>query len=380
MRRYFALLVVVLALFPAPALVRASDHADPSLPSEFDPELAKEPNITGLFVFPDGDQLVFILTVYKSLNSSPPYNFEDYEFVINMDLHSKINYDDDGVRARYGGHVVHPEGIKPDASITLTLNNQAELVGKNVEGITNPENIRWYSGVRDDPFIFTPFFGVNVVAMAMSIPISSFPEGQQDWISWGISRKKGSSKILDIVGRGLRTQLPRFGFINTSPPNEHLKKIEKVAHGGMSIEQFIMVYLAPVTNLWDYLLAIRYYDLEPDVCIFSTRYESRYPNGRRLEDDIAGIACDFGDCILVELSIMGDKTKALPRPKVNDKEFSSEFPYLADPWPNKAPTPGRKRLLAPQTVVKLVIGLILLLFLTNIIVLIRCWKRGRKAS
>ncbi len=138
MRSLFALLAV-LGLCLAPAALLASDHADPALPAELDPSLVREPNITGLFVFPKGDQLVLVYNVFRSLSSPPPYHFEDYEFVVYMDLHSKINYDDTMIRARYGGHVVHPEGIKPDATITIHISNQAELAGKEVEGLKNPE-------------------------------------------------------------------------------------------------------------------------------------------------------------------------------------------------------------------------------------------------
>lgn len=382
MRRYFVLLVLT-SLFFAPVSLWASDHADPALPSEFDPSLVKEPNITGLFVFPKDDQLVLVFNVYRSLTIAPPYDLEDYEFVVYLDLHSKIDYSNPDINARYGGHVVHPEGIAPDVTINIQLSNQATLAGKNVEGLKNPEAIRWYAGVRDDPFIFTPFFEKNVIAMVMSIPLSSFPEGQQDWVLWGITRKKGSDEILDHVGRGLRTQLPRFGPINTLPPSKHVEKLDKLAHAGMTVDKFIMEYLAPLTNLWDYILAQRYYDMEPDVCIYTSRFPPRYPNGRRLEDDIAGIACDFGDCILVELSISGDPKKKLPRPTVNDKELPAEFPYLAEPWPDKEPVPPKTRLLGPATIIWLAL-IVPVLLVTALIVLtvllVRCRRKLKAAG
>lgn len=372
--RCFVALLVLPFLFFAPAALRASDHADPALPSELDPSLVREPNITGLFVFPKDDQLVLVFNVYRSLTIAPPYDLEDYEFVVYLDLHSKIDYSNPDINARYGGHVVHPEGIAPDVTINIQLSNQATLAGKQVEGLKNPEAIRWYAGVRDDPFIFTPFFEKNVIAMVMSIPLSSFPEGQQDWVLWGITRKKGSDEILDHVGRGLRTQLPRFGPINTLPPSKHVAKLDKLAHAGMTVDKLIMEYLAPLTNLWDYLLAQRYYDMEPDVCIYTSRFPPKYPNGRRLEDDIAGIACDFGDCILVELSISGDPKKKLPRPTVNDKELPAEFPYLAEPWPDKEPPPVKRRLLSPQAIL-ILLGLLLLL---NFYLLWRGWRCCRR--
>ena len=374
MRRCFTWLAL-LGLCLAPGALWASDHADPALPSEFDPALVKEPNITGLFVFPKDDRLVLIFNVFRSLSSPAPYNFEDYEFEIYMDLDSKIDYTDEQIRARYGGHVVHPEGIDPEATITIQVSNQATLADKKIEGLKNPEAIQWYVGVRDDPFIFTPFFGVNVVSMVMSIPFSSFPEGQQDFIFWGVSRKKGSQEILDHIGRGLRTQLPRFGFLNTLPPSQHSQAIEKQAHTSDGLRKFFMSYVAPATNLYDDTFAIRYYDGEPDVCIYSTRYPALYPNGRKLEDDIAQIACDFGDCILVELAI--SVGKIWPRPTVNDKPLPAEFPYQADPWPEKAPPPAKKGLSA-QTQIKIFLAVVAILFALNLYFLWRGWRCSRR--
>ena len=90
-----------------------------------------------------------------------------------------------------------------------------------VNGLRNSDKIRTYTGVRDDPFIFPRFFKVNIIAMVMSIPKDAFPAGQHDFMLWATSSKDGAE--LDHDGRSIRTQLPRFGVINTSPPGEHLK-------------------------------------------------------------------------------------------------------------------------------------------------------------
>lgn len=374
MSRLFTVLLFALLSLLAPR-VSASDHADPALPAEFDPSLVKEPNITGLFVFPKGDRLVLVYNVFRSLSSPPPYQFEDYEFLVYMDLHSQIDYSNAEIRARYGGEVVNPAGIKPDVTINIHIDNQAQLASKTVEGLNNPDDIQWYVGVRDDPFIFTPFFGVNVVSMVMSIPMSAFPEGQQDWIMWGITRKKGSTEIIDHIGRGLRTQLPRFGFLNTLPPSEHAEAINKQAHKSDGIRKFLMNYLAPATNLYDDTFAIRYYDGQPDVCIYTLRYPVLFPNGRALEDDIAKITCEFGDCVLAELAIAVGKI--YPRPTTNDKPFSPDFPYLAEPWPDKPPM-AKKGGLSPQWQIRIFIGLAIGFSLLILYWLITGWKAKRK--
>ncbi len=377
MRSFLALLFfanILVSVAPA----RASDHADPALPAEFNPELSQEPNIMGLFTFPADDRLVVIFTVYPRLSIDPPYALDEYEFIVYMDLTSEVGYEDAEARARYGGQIADPAGIEPDVTIAMRLSAQAGLTDKQVSGLKNSEQIRWYAGVRDDPFIFTPFFGFNAIAMVISIPMSAFPDGQQDWILWGNTRKRGETDIIDHVGRGLRTQLPRFGFINTLPPSQHVAAIERKSKKSAAVSKFVMDYIAPAANLWTYVGAIRYYDAAPDVSIYTTRFPAGFPNGRRLEDDVAAISCPFGECILNELAIT--EGQIWPRPTTNDKPFLPDFPYLAEPWPSKPPAPAKHRLLAPQTTVKLVIGIVVGLFLLNIYLLVRCWRRSREAG
>ena len=87
----------------------------------------------------------------------------------------------------------------------------------------------------------------------------------------------------------------------------------------------------PVESLFNYLFRIRPYDLQPDVMIYTTRYPAGFPNGRQLEDDVAHLTCEWGDCILMELSYVQDNKT--PRVTTNDKPFLDTFPYLAEPWP-----------------------------------------------
>ncbi|MBL8298070.1 MAG: hypothetical protein JNN30_06920 [Rhodanobacteraceae bacterium] len=373
MRLWVLVLVVLVALtaaFPA----RSSDHADPALPAEFNPELVMEPNITGLFIFPRGDRLVLVFNVYKQLAKQPPYTFGEYEFVINMDLHSRIDYSDETVRARYGGHVVDSLGIKPDASITVHIDNNGNLEKKTVVGLERAEEIQWYVGVKADPFIFSPFTKSNVMSMVMSIPINAFPQGQQDWIIWGITKKRGSNAIIDHIGRGLRTQLPRFSFLNTLPPSEHVAALHKEAHRDNSIRNFIMDYLAPATNLYDATFNLRYYDFEPDVAIYTSRFPAKFPNGRELTDDIVGISCTFGDCLLMELDIALGKN--FPRRADPGKPLSGDFPYLAEPWSVQPPAQAEKHV-SPKTAVIVAFTVALAVLLLNFYFLYTGWQARR---
>src|ERR1700730_5826633 len=103
------LLLILLAssfIFVSP-VIRASDHADPLALS--DPEA----NITDLFFFPKGDQMIVIFNVRRALTAPRPYNLEPYDYVIHMDLITSLSIDDPpdhpGNRARYGGTVMKPE-------------------------------------------------------------------------------------------------------------------------------------------------------------------------------------------------------------------------------------------------------------------------------
>ena len=371
MLRKFGFALAVLMLGFAPCWVHASDHADPAIGGA---DAVKEPNITGLFVFPDGDNLVVILNVYRSLTIDPPYNLESYEYNIFMDLHSQVTYSDEAARARYGGKVSDPSGIDADVKIKFLLNNDTTVKEQSFDGLSNPESIRVWTGVRDDPFIFPRFFEKNVISMVMSIPFSSFPQGQQDWIFWGTTNKKGGDQI-DHVGRSARTQAPRFAILlNTVPPNKHVEVIEKALKGGDALGELLMSLVASAEDLFEYTLKVREkYDLVPDVLIFTTRYEAGYPNGRRLTDDIAAISCAFGDCILQELSyIEGDD---YPRATVNDKEFLPDFPYLAAPWPSKEP--AKQPFNWIRLLFFIVLIIVLIFALMGIICIIRWWL-GRK--
>lgn len=208
----FALLALSLI---APAAALASDHADPL--DMTDPN----GNLTDLFFYPKGDQYILIVDVHAKLTAPKPYDLGPYEYKVNFDLTTPLTFTSDEDRRRYGGTITAPEKIHPDASITIHLNNDATMKSLTVNGLRNSDKIRTYTGVRDDPFIFPRFFKVNIIAMVMSIPKDAFPAGQHDFMLWATSSKDGAE--LDHDGRSIRTQLPRFGVINTSPPGEHLK-------------------------------------------------------------------------------------------------------------------------------------------------------------
>jgi hypothetical protein len=350
--------------------------------------------------------LVVILCVRRMLTQTNSLNLEPYQYRIHMDTATTVSFDNtaademareamkaeagmgyrpadapkvdrptgEEARARYGGTIGRPDKIDDDVIIELTLKNDASLntflpkQGLTAEkfdrsGVWNPEVISVWTGVRDDPFIFPAFFGTNVVAMVVSIPMHYFKSGNQDWLVWATSHKNKSQ--IDHVGRSLRTQNPRFELLNTLHPRDHVAAIEEEIKDP-SLVRDIEVRL----NLLQ-LAAYRDWDRVPDVMIYTTRFPVGFPNGRLLTDDVAALLAQHGDTLLLELS---HNNAQWPRRTTNDKVFSSDFPYLPEPWPDK-PTPEPYSLSTKNTLILLGIALailaILVLALLQVIHIIR---------
>jgi len=120
---------------------------------------------------------------------------------------------------------VSPQGIKEDVVIAFHLNRDASVKTVTYTGLKNQDQIRVFTGPRDDPFIFHRFFRNNVISMVLSIPMSSFPPGQQDFLLWG-TVFKGTTQI-DHVGRSSRSQQARFEGLNTLHPSQHVASLMK---------------------------------------------------------------------------------------------------------------------------------------------------------
>lgn len=326
MRSIAALCLVLFAL-----AAFASDHADPAVLA------TKEAGLTDLFFYPHGDDYILMLCVRPALSANPPYNLEPFTYKINFDLHTGLSFDNPADKARYGGTVINPSSIKPDVTITYTLNNDATLKSKTITGLTNPDSIKVYTGVRDDPFIFPKFFGKNTIAAVFSIPKSSFPAGQENFIIYGEAWEHGD-ELVDTVGRSNRSQNGRYQFLTTVPVPQQVAKLKEEYDKTTKIFNFLNreTKTQGLAAAYHSLLQLYPYDVtNPDVMIFTTKFPPGYPNGRLLTDDVAYISCQYGDCALMSLSYA--ESPQFPRATVNDKPFMPGFPFLADPWP---PTPA----------------------------------------
>ena len=350
-------ITMLISLFLAPIGAFASDHADPT--DLTDPNA----NITDLFFFPKGDQYILIFNVRRALTASQPYDLAPYEYRVNFDLTTPTTFDSAEDRARYGGTITTPYRLHPDATITIRLNNDTTLKSITVNGLKNTEKIRTYTGVRDDPFIFPRFFKVNVIAMVMSLPKDAFPVGQHDFMLWGTASKDGAE--LDHVGRSIRTQLPRFGIINTTPPGDQLQTLMENKENRDKLYNFFKGnrewYSKAIADLIQPTFQIRKYDLVPDVMIYTDRFPAGYPNGRLLTDDVVAQTCAFGDCLLQEISYIEG---GWPRATTNDRPFLDDWPYLAEPWPERPEPAAPTRSILPY-----IIGIMLAFALVSWVVI-----------
>ena len=259
---------------------------------------------------------------------------------------------DRSMQALYGGIITHPDAIAASGLLEFELdlapdgeNSQSFLINHRIEGIAGEVNIvseeklvngairiparpfkpgiiNMQTGVFDDPFIFPRFFRRNVVGIVTSIPLSSLPQSakQGPILLWATTHK---GQQIDHVGRSLRTQLPRFGYLNDKHPSEHVQAITRVHDRPSIMENVLSTFLAP-------LLAHRHYDSVPDVMIYDLRKPAKFPNGRALTDDVAKPLADAGETLLFELAYA--ESKQFPRATTNDKQFSDKFPYLAPRW------------------------------------------------
>ena len=362
--------VAILLLCTSYDLCRGSDHADPqSVTNPFYVQPEPNANITDLHAFIvdrlvgennqviEGEHLIVSLCVRRALTPEQArmLNFTGYQFRVHFDLDPKVEIFEDtnsrdpaydknrSMQALYGGIITNPGEIKENASLKFELNAKSEddpqvRVTAKAEGFTaetnvasgpgdlRPNVINVQAGIFDDPFIFPRFFRRNVVGIVTAIPLSAvpLPHGKAPILLWATTHK--GEKQIDHVGRSLRTQLPRFGYLNDKPPSEHVKEITRVHVSPTLREDILATFISP-------LEAHRHYDSVPDVMIYDLRKPAKFPNGRVVRDDVAKTLADAGETLLLELSYA--ESRQFPRAETNDKQFRDTFPYLAPPWTTK---------------------------------------------
>lgn len=271
-------LSAVFALATVP-MASGSDHGDVPQANGI---IRQDANLTDLYAFLSGENLVIALCSNPAI---PPgltsYIFPgDVTFEINLDNHSAVN----------GGAVADPAKIQEDFTIRIQFDDSGvPLIKKFVRG-GNPSElpiVKFFAGLRDDPFIRAPREGRNVAAIVFEVPLEAVTPLRSTLLIWATSKVEGfKGPIQDLVGRALRSMMPENADMNSMEPRHHERKMQ----------------------------------VGPDVMIYDTDAPATFPNGRKLEDDVVDLVNDP--------RILANDA---PFPSVNDVPFLSEFPYLAPP-------------------------------------------------
>lgn len=286
-RRLTIACVIFTAVWCAlPNAARGSDHADTPLLTSIGRHDAR---ITDLFAFTRGDRLVLVVCTNPAIPGSVvEYVWpDDLEVRIAIDNDSAVSFSDATANAIYGGTVVDPDDIGEDVTFHITVHHGTpHLKMKGMRGDTKQE-VRFFAGLRDDPFIRGPLIGKNVAGIVIDLPLSAVVDESSTLLIWATTRVDDvAGPIVELGGRSLRSQFPENISLNTLHPSRH--------HSDLGVV--------------------------PDVVIYDTTLPAAFPNGRELADDVVDLVGDP--------RVLGSDA---PFPTANDVPFLAEFPYLAPP-------------------------------------------------
>ena len=307
-RSLLAIAVGALLFTLAAPVAQAADHDDtPALKAA----PRHEARITDLHVFtkeqagPGGKPRPYLVISLCTNPTIPPsatsYAFpSDLTLTINVDRTSKVDFAIDPVAtSTYGGTIVDPAAIAPEITFTITFDEggQPHLA---TDGLDADAPIRFFAGLRDDPFIRGPRQGRNVGSIVLELPLQIVAAGRshKNLLVWATSSVPApGGPIGDLGARALRSQLtPNLALNDYFDPADHALVLGVV----------------------------------PDVLIFNTTQPALFPNGRRLTDDVVDLVGDAG-VLSTDCPAPGDPVKCYPM--TNDLPFLESFPYLAPPHP-----------------------------------------------
>ncbi len=276
---FLVLLSAIAIPVRGPSTVLGADHSDaPALAAA----KRDDARLTDFHAFVVGGRLV----LSECLNPTTPPTLTKYLFAsdlivqINIDNDSEVLFNDPNDVKTYGGTVVHPDQIKEDIVFTITFNDKGEtqLAVKGIPDAALP-NIRFFAGLRDDPFLLASWDGKNTAALVIELPLNLVLKSQSTLLLWGTSKVPGmDGPFQDLDARALRSQ--SNNALNSLHPSQHMKML----------------------------------GVPPDVMIYDTGHGAQFPNGRALEDDVVALS------------------RGNPPPyRKNDVPFLTDFPYLAPP-------------------------------------------------
>lgn len=232
---------------------------------------------------------------------------------------------------------------------------QGDVTAPTEEPVANPPiinagpmGVRVFAGPRDDPFFFDVvgffrflsgtgsfqgldgFAGFNVSAIVVELPLELVDDGQPLQIWAETSRRKqtlrrssagklelnlGPYQRVDRVGN------PAVATALIPAARKDLFNIARPADDGANFAADIVASLVSLgTNNTN--IGILASVAVPDTLKFDPRAAVGYPNGRTLEDDVIDTLLFF----------IFNQTPVADGVAANDRPFSAQFPFLADPW------------------------------------------------
>jgi uncharacterized protein DUF4331 len=298
-----AMLIVASSLSPQILPALASDHTDTPILINAGRDDAR---ITDFWSFVRQDRLVMIM----GINPFLPAEVREYVFPTDVtysffiDRDSRVSFNDPVLKAAFGGTIDDPSQIREDITFKVTFNRtnrpQVAIDGCSpLEANRIRDDMRVFTGLRAETFIFAPFVHNNIGAIVIDVPLNDIKKENDTLLLWTTSSVDDfNGPFQDLAGRTLYSQFDEKLGLNFIPPSMH-----KAALG-----------------------------LNPDVIILNTDAPSGFPNGRLLRDDIvdkvAALPAPFNDgrAFDLEFSLAGFHAT------FNDISKPSEaFPYLARP-------------------------------------------------
>jgi len=283
--------------------VLASDHTDTPILIDAGRDDAR---ITDFWSWVNQDRLVMIMGINPFLPAEvSTYLFPtDVTYTFYIDRNSAVSFNDPVVNAAFGGTIDDPSRIREDIKFKVTFDRrnrpQVEVVGPFPdEGDRMMNDLRIFTGLRAEAFIFAPFVKNNIGAIVIDVPLADIKKDNDTLLLWTTSSVDDfAGPFQDAAGRTLYSQFDEKLGLNFLHPSQH----EAVL------------------------------GLNPDVIILNTNAPSRFPNGRLLRDDIvdrvAALPYPYNDARAFNLEIELAGFHANPD---DVAPVSRTFPYLANP-------------------------------------------------
>jgi hypothetical protein len=299
----FGMLVTAISLSTQLLPAQASDHTDTPLHVDTGRDDAR---ITDFWSFVQNGRLVMIMGINPFLPADVRrYVFPtDVTYSIFIDRDSSVSHNDPILEAAFGGTIDNPIGIREDLTFNVSFDRwndpQVEIRGRSLsESQRIRANMRVFTGLRAEAFIFAPFVNNNIGAIVIDVSLNDVKKNSNTLLLWSTSSvDEFAGPFQDLAGRNLYSQFPEQLGLNFIHPSQHRAAL----------------------------------NLNPAVMILNTAAASGFPNGRLLEDDIidrvANLPAPFNDARAFndEIALAGfhaTLSDIAPLPGV--------FPWLASP-------------------------------------------------